>query len=338
MSNPKTDNRKDFLLRLSMHVRKYLLLYTIIVLILGVLVGYPMHSFIAKNKFLLKNLILTFAILTLYPSMVQLRTGGLAKSFKNHKPILVTISYIFILAPFLAFLTASLFGNQQISIGYVASNVVPASSASVGYVLIAEGSIELATALVIISLVGAIPLAPFYLSLYGQLTSVPVPIDKVLMSIIYALVVPFIAGQLTRYPLIKKKGRGFVDRELKPYFSLATMIFMLILIFLLIMGKAGIIVKKPAIAGEIIGAQSMIILIILGVSAFLSKIMKISYEDHQAVAFISVTKNESVAAIITTLALGGAATLPPAIIPAIQPVLCIIYLHMDRMIRSFLSQ
>ncbi len=320
-----------------MHVRKYLLLYTIIVLILGVLVGYPLHNIIVKNKGLLKNLILTFAILTLYPSMIQLRTEGLVESFKNYKPIAATIAYIFILAPLLAFLAAPIFGNQKISLGYVASNVVPASSASVGYVLIAGGNIELATALVIISLVGAIPLAPFYLSLYGKLSAVPVPIDKVLISIIYALVVPLIIGQLTRYPLLKKKGKTFVDREMKPYLSLATMISMLILIFLLIMGKAGIIVVKPAIAGEIIGVQSMIIIIIFGLSILVSKLIRIGYEDHEAVAFISVTKNESVAAIITTLALGGAAALPPAIIPAIQPVLCIIYLHMDRSVKRFLG-
>ncbi len=329
--------REKLLLELYSHVRKYLLLYTILVLILGVIAGYILKSSIASNKVLLKNLILTFAILTLYPSMIQLRTDGLAKGFKHHKAILSTVAYIFILAPSLAILFAGILENHSLQLGYVASNVVPASSASVGYVLIAEGNIELATALVIISLIGAIPLAPLYLSLYGHLASVSVPIDKVLISIIYALVVPFIAGQLTRYPLLKKKGRDYVNKEIKPYLSLATMLSMLVLIFLLIMGKAGIIVKKPMLAGEIIGAQTVIILVVLSVSLLVSKLIKINYEDHQGIAFISVTKNESVAAIITTLALGGAATLPPAIIPAIQPVLCIIYLHLDKAVKRFLT-
>ncbi len=327
---------QEKLSRLYSHVRRYLLLYTILVLILGIIVGYILRSYITTNKILLKNLILTFAILTLYPSMIQLRTDGLAKGFKHHKAISSTITYIFILAPFLAILLAGILGNRGLRLGYIASNVVPASSASVGYVLIAEGNIELATALVIISLIGAIPIAPFYLGLYGHLASVSVPINKVLISIVYALVVPFLAGQLTRYPLLKKKGKDYVNKELKPYLSLATMLFMLALIFLLVMGKAGIIVKKPMLAGEVIGAQTIIILIIFGVSLLVSKLIKISYEDHQGIAFISVTKNESVAAIITTLALGGAATLPPAIIPAIQPVLCIIYLHLDKAVKRFL--
>ncbi len=326
------------LVHLYAHVRRYFLLYTILSLILGVIVGYLIKGSISANKILLKNLILTFAILTLYPSMIQLRTDGLAKGFKHHKAILSTVAYIFILAPFLAMLLSGILENHNLQLGYLASNVVPASSASVGYVLIAEGNIELATALVIISLIGAIPIAPLYLSLYGHLASVSVPIDKVLISIVYALVVPFLAGQLTRYPLLKKKGREYVNKELKPYLSLATMVFMLVLIFLLIMGKAGIIVKKPTLAGEIIGAQTVIILIIFGISLLVSKAIHLNYEDHQAVAFISVTKNESVAAIITTLALGGAATLPPAIVPAIQPVLCIVYLHLDNVVRRFLSK
>ncbi|MCL5068099.1 MAG: hypothetical protein M1368_07085, partial [Thaumarchaeota archaeon] len=53
----------------------------------------------------------------------------------------------FLLSAIIAFAVAPTFGNSQIGMGFLTANVVPASSASLGYVLIADGSIELATLL-----------------------------------------------------------------------------------------------------------------------------------------------------------------------------------------------
>ena len=65
--------------------------------------------------------------------------------------------------------------------------------------------------------------------------------------------------------------------------------------------------------------------------------MRLSYEDHQAVAFISVTKNQSVAAAIATMALNSVSALAPAIIPMIQPVIAIIYIHLEKPARKLLA-
>jgi ACR3 family arsenite efflux pump ArsB len=62
-----------------------------------------------------------------------------------------------------------------------------------------------------------------------------------------------------------------------------------------------------------------------------------TFEDHQAVAMISVTKNQSVAAAMATAALGPQSALAPALIPIIQPVLTIAYLNAEDWIRRFLK-
>jgi ACR3 family arsenite transporter len=96
-------------------------------------------------------------------------------------------------------------------------------------------------------------------------------------------------------------------------------------------------IAKPQVVGYIIGFQSAIIVGILLVSVLVSRAMRLSYEDHQAVAFISVTKNQSVAAAIATLALSPASALSPAIIPMVQPVLAIVYINLEKRVRSFLA-
>lgn len=317
-------------------MRKYLVLYTVLSVAVAVPVGYYSSAFTAASKGLFSNLVIFFAILTIYPSMIQLKTEGLAKSFRSWKPILVSLVYVFIISPAVAFGLAPTFGNSQVGIGFVTANIVPASSASLGYVLIAGGSIELATALAVLSFVIAIPAIPFFLSLYGSQVSTAVPITPVLMSVLYILVLPFIAGQLTRYPLLRKRGVPFVNREIRPYLSLATMLSMLALIFVLVDKEAPVMVAKPETVGYVIGYQSAIIVGLLLVSVLVSKAMHLSYEDHQAVAFISVSKNQSVAAAIATLAFNPVSALAPSIIPMVQPVLSILYINLEKPMRRFL--
>ena len=86
--------------------------------------------------------------------------------------------------------------------------------------------------------------------------------------------------------------------------------------------------------GYIIGYQSAIIVGVLLVSIFVSRAMHLSYEDHQAVAFLSVSKNQSVAAAIATMALNPVSALAPATIPMIQPVLAIIYINLEKPVRK----
>lgn len=335
MVNVKQGN---ILVRLSYHLKKYLIIYTIIVLLLGVLCGNIWSEVIIENKSLLKSLIVLFAILTIYPSMIQLKTEHLMREFKNHRAMITGVIYVFIVSPLVAITLSPLFRNKMLSIGFVVSNIVPASSASIGYVLIAEGSIEVATALAIISLVGAVLLIPVYIGLYGTMISVAIPINKILMSIIYTLIIPMILGQATRYPLVKVKGTRFVNIDLKPYLSLATILSMLILITLLIMREATYVFKMPLIVVEIIVLQSIIILMIFGLSTYIDKLINLNYESHMAVAFLSATKNQSVAAVIAVMAFGALASLPPAIIPAIQAPLCIAYLHLDKKIRKYFER
>jgi len=322
----------------SEHVRRYLIVYTILSVIIALPVGYYSEGFTTVNSRFFSNLVIFFAILTVYPSMVQLRSEGLAKTFKSWRPILASLIYVFLFSPIIAFTLAPTLGSNEIGIGFVAANVVPASSASLGYVLIAGGSIELATALAVLSLVVAIPAIPFFLSIYGGQVSSAVPVLPIMTSVLYILVLPFLAGQLTRYVVLKKKGPLLINKTIRPcYLSLTTMLSMFALIFVLVDKEAALIITKPQIVGEIIGYQSAIIVGILIVSMLVSKAMHLSYEDHQAVAFISVTKNQSVAAAIATLDLSPAAALPLAIIPMIQPVIAIIYIHLERPVRKLFA-
>lgn len=321
---------------LSEHIRKYLILYTIVSVAVAIPVGYYTSNFTASSRGLFSDLVILFAVMTIFPSMIQLKTEGFARELRSWKPILVSLSYVFVLSPILAFLIGPTMG-PSISPGFVVSNIVPASSASLGYVLIAGGSIELATALAIVSLVVAVPAIPVIMGLYSSQASMSIPVEPIMMSVVYILILPLLAGQATRFALMKWKGPVVVNRSSKKYLSLATMVSMLALIFVLVDKEASVIISMPQIVGLLIGYQAAIIVGILALSIFVSRIMHLSYEEHQSVAFISVTKNQSVAAAIAVFALNPEAALAPAVIPMIQPILAITYIHLERSIKRIFS-
>jgi ACR3 family arsenite efflux pump ArsB len=336
MSNEKA-TRKSTISWLAEITKKYLVLLSLFSTLLAIPVGFYFHKAIVSNKPLISNTVLVLAFLTIFPSMIQLKTEGLLKSMKKVKEIILSLLYVFVVSPLLAFLIAPTLGDPHIGVGYVAANVVPASSASIGYVLIAGGSIELATVLAVLTLILGIPLIPILIGMYSSSVSISVPMEPIVNSLVEVLVLPLILGQLTRYILLKTKGAPYVDKTIKPHLSLATMLSMLVLIFVLVLNQAMTIINKPMLALLIIVYQSIVIVALLLVSTVISKALKISYEDHQALAMISVTKNQSVAAAMATAALGPQSALAPALIPIIQPVLAIAYLNAESWIRKFLK-
>jgi ACR3 family arsenite transporter len=357
--------------RLSKHMKDFLLLYSIIALIIGLVVGYAYRGFFKTHQGLVKDTILLFAILTIYPSMIQLRTEKLRDAAKNLRGVLLGLSMVFIAAPLLAMLFSKLFTEKQIALGFFVANIVPASSASLGYVLLAEGNIELATILSVLSLLGAFGAIPLYMHLYASMTSVKIPLGKVIASLTYTLLIPLVAGQLTRYAIVHRRAgkiienyeayRGrikcleaigdksleeikacitrMLEQSIKPHLSLSTMITMLILIALLVANKAGMLVSKPLLAAEIIALQTAMLAALLGSVTLLDKLLGICYEDHAAIAFISATKNASVAAAIALMALGPAAAVPAALVPVVQAPVAIAYLQaLPRLRRIFVTK
>jgi len=128
------------------------------------------------------------------------------KSMKKLKEILLSLLYVFAVSPLLAYLISTHSGDPHIGVGYFAANIVPASSTSIGYVLIAGGSIELATVLAVLTLILGVPLIPVILGLYSRSISVSVPMEPVINSLVEVLVLPLILGQLTRYILIRREA------------------------------------------------------------------------------------------------------------------------------------
>ncbi len=355
--------------RIAAHLKKYLMVYVILVILIALPIGYYNAGYFKAHKEMIKNVILSLAIGTLLPSMIQLRSEKMGKELRSKfKETIVAMIIIFIITPLIAMIFASHIGNNVIGIGYIAANSVPASSASVAYVMLAGGNIEFATVLVILSIFIALFAAPTYVALYAQSVNISLPITVLAESVIVALLLPLILGQIIRYYFITRKAKKLariskgslksmgkntlhddegktkehienkIMKKIKPYLSIWTITFMLALIGVLIANKAGLLISKPSLALYIITAQLVIYATVILSVIIASKILNITYRDHMAMAFISLTKNESVAATMAVLAIGPTAALPAALIPAIQPLVAVLYISLSQTIKRVLGE
>ena len=355
--------------RIAAHLSKYLIVYVVLVVLIALPIGYYNAYFFEVHKGIIKNVILSLAIGTILPSMIQLRSEKMGKELRSKpKEVIITAVIIFIITPLLAMLFANHIGHRIVSIGYIAANSVPASSASVAYVMLAGGNIELATVLVILSVLIALFAAPTYVALFAQSVHVRLPITVLAQSVMIALLFPLILGQIIRYYFIKRRAKKLarvskggleyikgnvldaedkgvkgclenkIMKEIKPYLSIWTVTFMLVLIGVLIANKARLLISNPSLALYIISAQLVIYIVIILSLIIASKILSIRYRDHMAMTFISLTKNQSVAATMTVLTMGPTAAIPAVLIPAIQPLIAILYISAARNVKRILGE
>lgn len=343
--------------RVATHLKKYLIVYVILIILIALPIGYYNASYFKAHKEMIKNMILSLAIGTLLPSMIQLRSERMGKELRTKlKEVIVAIIIIFVITPLLAMVFASHIGHKIIGIGYIAANSVPASSASVAYVMLAGGNIELATVLVILSILIALFAAPSYVAIYAQSVHISLPVTVLAKSVMIALLFPLILGQIIRYCFITRRAKKLVQvseindknakeyvenkimKRIKPYLSIWTITFMLALIGVLIANKAKLLISNPSLALYIISAQLTVYTVIILTVIAASKILGIKYRDHMAMAFISLTKNESVAATMAVLAIGPTAALPAALIPAIQPLVATLYISVAHIIKRILGE
>ena len=339
--------------RIAAHLRKYLIVYVVLVVLIALPIGYYNAYFFEVHKGIIKNVILSLAIGTILPSMIQLRSEKMGKELRSKpKEVIITAVIIFIITPLLAMLFANHIGHRIVGIGYIAANSVPASSASVAYVMLAGGNIELATVLVILSVLIALFAAPTYVALFAQSVHVRLPITVLAQSVMIALLFPLILGQIIRYCFIIRRVKrlaqgsnvakgdleGKIMKKIKPYLSIWTIIFMLALVGVLIAYKARLLILNPSIALYIISSQLVIYAITILSLIAISKALNIGYRDHMAMVFISLTKNQSVAAAMVILAIEPTAALPAALIPAIQPVVAALYISLAHVVKRILGR
>ncbi len=317
--------------RIVKNLSKYMLLYTLLIIILGILVSYTYSP-----KFFSKYLMI-IVFLMIYPMMVNISFEGLKKVKTSYKTIAIALSFNFVAAPFLYWFLCTVFHvPPDIKIALLLLAVAPASSMGLGYVGLSKGNMVSASMIVALAFILSLIVYPITIHLLNMGSSI-IPFGEVIKSLVLVLVLPMILGLITREGLIEKKNIDF--KEIKPYFSLTTLTFLYILIFVIFAIKGKLIIEHWGKVILVAPIAMCFYTIMISIALIFNKYLaRLRYEDNQAIVFTTVSKNVAltIGLLVTTFGKSGhAMAMYPAIVSIFQIIFLMTYLHFSEHIKRW---
>ena len=253
MSNEKTQGIGFF--------HKYLTIWVILCMVVGVLIGNFLPGVPAFfNQFEYAKVSIPTAILIwvmIYPMMMKVDFKSIKNVGKNPKGLYVTWVVNWLIKPFTMYAIASFFlfvvfksfitpdiANQYLA-GAVLLGAAPCTAMVFVWSKLTDGDpaytvVQVATNDLII-LVAFIPIVKFLLGI----SDVSVPWDTLILSVVLFVVVPLVAGVVTRMLVTRKKGEEYFENEFLPKFDGATTVGLLLMLILLFATQAEALLSNP---------------------------------------------------------------------------------------------